>query len=123
RVANLVEALAGGTTGGDGGQAPLDIASVLLDVQGGQRLDGGPMSGVEITTADQEIREQPGLVEAPGLERSNELALVDQPVLQRKQAEEQIAVGGGGGHGTGLQASDVGRGSWALDPRTWEPPI
>ena len=61
---------------------------------------------------------RPGLVAGPGLEGGDELALVDQPVLQREQAEEQVAVGDDGGHGTVLQ--NVGRRPWALDPRRWE---
>src|SRR5262245_25360805 len=40
-----------------------------------------------------------GLVERPRLEGGHELALVDQAVLQREQAEEQVAVSGDGGHG------------------------
>ena len=42
----------------------------------------------------------------PGLEGGHELALVDQPVLQREQSEEEMA---GGGHGTSLPGSEPGR--------------
>ncbi len=35
-------------------------------------------------------------------EGGDELVLVDQAVLQREQAEEQVAVGGNGGHGVVL---------------------
>ena len=51
------------------------------------------------------IREGADLVQGPGAEGGHELALVNQPVLQRKQAEEQVAFGGDGGHGAGLRAS------------------
>jgi hypothetical protein len=39
-----------------------------------------------------------GLVAGPGVERGDELRLLDQPVLQGEQAEEEVAVGGDGGH-------------------------
>ena len=42
------------------------------------------------------------LVQRPDLKRSDELDLIDETVLQSEQPEEQIAVGGDSGHGTGL---------------------
>jgi hypothetical protein len=39
-----------------------------------------------------------GLVEGPRLEGGDELALVDQAVLQGEQAEVEVALGGDGGH-------------------------
>ena len=47
-VADGGQALAGGSAGGDGGQAPLDVAAVLLQVQGDHRLDAGALLGVEV---------------------------------------------------------------------------
>src|SRR5262249_40052976 len=93
RVADPGEALLGGATGGEGGQALLEVAAVLLEVEGGQGLEGGPLGVVEVTAADQEIGKQSILGAAPGLEGGDELALIDQPVLQGEQAEEQIALG------------------------------
>src|SRR5262249_52458862 len=49
----------------------------------------------------------------PGPEGGDELALVDQADLQGEQAEEQVAVGGDGGHGAGLPKGRHGR--WASD--------
>ena len=41
---------------------------------------------------DQVIGQRPVFLERPGLKRGDELDLVDQPILQRQQAEEQVAV-------------------------------
>jgi hypothetical protein len=46
------------------------------------------------------------------LERSDELALVDQADLKREQSEEQITIHGGGWHGPGLRKG--GRVLWAF---------
>jgi hypothetical protein len=43
------------------------------------------------------------------VEGGHELGLVDQPDLQRQQAEEEVAVGGDGGHGAGLPGGRRGR--------------
>ena len=95
----LSQALAGGAAGGDGGQTPLDVAAVLLDVACHQGLDGGAVVGIEVAASDQVVGQGAGLVEGPGLEGGDELDLVDQPVLQCKQAEQQVAFSGDGGHG------------------------
>ena len=55
------------------------------------------------------------LSQRPGLEGGDELALVDQAVLQGEQAEEEVAVGGDGGHGAGLREGRRWR--WASGPR------
>src|SRR5262249_57152778 len=62
-------------------------------------LDAGALVGVEVAATDEVVGEGAGLVERPRLERGDNVALVDQPVLQREQAEEQVAVSGDGGHG------------------------
>ena len=67
---------------------------MLLEVQRDQRLDGGALLGVEVAAGDEVVGQGPGLVAGPGLEGGDELALVDQAVLQGEQAEEQVAVGG-----------------------------
>ena len=88
----------------------------------GQRLERRRAGvGVEVAAGDEVVGQAPGLVEGPGLEGGDELALVDQAVLKREQSEEEMAVGGGSswrdsghsvvpdstGHGT---APEPGRG-------------
>ena len=114
-VADAGQALAGRAAGRDGGQALLHVAAVLLEVPCHQGLDGGPVVGVEVAAGDEVVGQGAGLVEGPGLEGGDELALVDQAVLQRQQAEEQVAVGGDGGHGAGLREGRRWR--WAFGPR------
>ena len=74
-------------------------------------LDAGALVGVEVAAGDEVVGQGPGLVAGPGLEGGDELALVDQAVLQGQQAEEQVAVGGDGGHGraSGRAGSDGDR--------------
>ena len=55
--------------------------------------------GVEVAAGGEVVGQGPGLVAGPGVEGGDELALVDQAVLEGEQAEEQVAVGGDGGHG------------------------
>ena len=72
------------------------LAAVPLQVAGDEGLDGLAVAGVEVARGDQVLGQRPGLVARPGLEGGDELALVDQPVLEGEQAEEQVArrVGG-----------------------------
>ena len=108
--------------GGERGQALLGAAAVLLEVQADQGLDGGSLVvGVEVAAGDQVLGQRPGLVERPGLEGGDELGLVDQAVLEGEQTEEQVAVGGDGGHGAGLPEGRHGR--WASGPRRRGPPV
>ena len=52
--------------------------------------------GVEVAAVDEVVGQRAGtLSRGPGLEGGDELALVDQAVLQGEQPEEQVAVGGG----------------------------
>ena len=71
--------------------------------------------GVEVAAGDEVVGQRPGLVAGPGLEGGDELVLVDQAVLQGEQAEEQVAVGGDGGHGASLPGGRHGR--CAVGPR------
>ena len=93
-VAEVSEALAGGLAGGDGGEAPLHVAAVGLHVHGRQGLDGGSLGGIQVPQRDQVIGEGSRLVAGPGVERGDELRLLDQAGLQGEQAEEEVAVGG-----------------------------
>ena len=99
-VADGGERCAGGRCCGDGGEAPLGAAAVLFQVPGHQRLDDGPVVGVEMAHGDEVLGQRPALVERPGLEGPDEPGLVDQAVLQGEQSEEEIAIDIGGGHDT-----------------------
>ena len=69
---------------------------MLLEVEVDQRLHRGALVGVQVAVGHEVIGHGPGLVAGPGLEGGDELALLDQPDLQREQSEEQVArwVGG-----------------------------
>ena len=47
-----------------------------------------------MSQGDQMVSEGSGFVAGPGVERGDELRLLDQAGLQGKQAEEEVAVGG-----------------------------
>ena len=70
--------------------------------------------GVQVAAGDEVVGQGAGLVAGPGLEGGDELGLVDQAVLQREQAEEEVAVGVGGhgeapGHGVVPRTTGHGR--------------
>ena len=71
----------------------LGVAAVLPEVPCDEGLDRGAVVGVEVAPGDEVVGQRPGLVAGPGLEGGDELALVDQAVLQREQAEEEVARG------------------------------
>ena len=113
RVAERGQAFAGRLAGRDGGEALLDVAAVLLEVQR-RRSPRGQLAGSASRSprAIEVVGQAPGLVAGPGLEGGHELALVDQAVLQCEQSEEEIAIGGDGGIGNLRSArprSDIGR--------------
>jgi len=80
RAAQAREALAGGPTGGDGGEAALGAAAVLLDVPGDEGVDGGAVVLVEVAHHDQVLGERAGLVEGPGLEAATSFAWSIRPI-------------------------------------------
>jgi hypothetical protein len=82
----------------DCSEALAGVAAVLLEVARHQRLDDGPVLRVEVAAGEEVLGQGPGTVAGPGLEGGDELALVDQAVLERQQAEEQVAVGVDGSH-------------------------
>ena len=92
-VAQGRELLACRTTGGDGSQALLGVAAVLLDVHGRHRLDRGTAVGVQTTLLGQVVGQWPRLVARPGLERRDELSLIDEPDLKRDQPEQEMVFG------------------------------
>ena len=67
-----------------------------LDVPVHQSLDGRTIKSVEVAAGFLVLGQALRLVAGPGLERGDELAVVDQPVLKREQSEQEMAVGGGG---------------------------
>src|SRR5262249_44827524 len=77
-----------------------------------ERLDGQAVVGVDVAAGDEVIGQGPYPVAGPGLEGGDELDLVDQPVLERKQAEEEMV---GGGH-VGLRGSRMAKGIPASSP-------
>ena len=93
RVGNPIKALARGGVGRYGCEALIQIAAVLPQMQGDHRLDPGPLLGVEVAQRDEMLAQGAGLVARPGLDGGNEPRLVDQPVLQRQESEEEITVG------------------------------
>ena len=61
--------------------------------------------GVEVAAVDEVVGQRPALVAGPGVEGGDELALVDQAVLEGEQAEEQVARWvARGGHGGASQS-------------------
>jgi hypothetical protein len=64
----------------------------------GQRIQQRLLGARQVAAGFEVIGQAPGLVAGPGLEGGDELALVDQAVLEREQTEEEMSVGGGG-HG------------------------
>jgi hypothetical protein len=108
RVADASQALADGTAGREGGQALLGVTAVPLQVQGDHRLDPGPLLGVEVTAADEVLGQRAALIARPGGERREQRSLIDQAVLQRQHAEEQVARGvGGAQHGGRLPVEAI----------------
>jgi hypothetical protein len=59
--------------------------AVQLDV------DRNSVGVVEVAATNETIGDRPALIASPRLETGNELALVDQAVLKRNQAEEEVA--------------------------------
>ena len=85
------------------------VAAVRFEVQADHSLDPDALVGVEVAAGGEVLGQRPGLVAGPGLEGGDELALVDQAVLQGQQTKEQITLGRDGGHGPGLPEGRRGR--------------
>ena len=106
------QALAGRFAGRHSGEALLDVAPMRFQVDLGQRLQQRPLGTGQVAASFQVVGQALGLVERPGLEGGDKLALVDQAVLQGEQSEKEMAfsgghdmapiVGGRSGEGSGL---------------------
>ena len=90
-IAQAGKCLARRAAGIDGGQAFLDVVAMLLDVTRYEKLHGTPIAGTEIAAGDKMIGHRPRLVVSPRLKGSDELALVDQAILKREHAKEQVS--------------------------------
>jgi hypothetical protein len=87
-VSDPGQALACGLADADGGEAPLGIAAMTPEMFDDESLQEGQAVGLHGVLLGQDLshRSVPGL--GPGVEGGHELGLVDQPGLQREQAEE-----------------------------------
>ncbi len=97
-VADGGERLAGGGSGGHGREAAGRVAAVLPQVQADHGLDAESLVVVEVAAPDEVVGQGASPVAGPGLEGGDELPLVDEAVLECEQTEEQVALGGDGGH-------------------------
>jgi hypothetical protein len=102
RVRHGGQALEGGRAGGDGGQAPRDVAAVGLDVQVGERLDHRPLGGAQVAQGDEVVGQRSRPVGGPGVEGGHEMGRRNQAVLEGQQAQQEVAVGGHGASSRGL---------------------
>jgi hypothetical protein len=99
-VAQPRQALAGRTAGGERGQALLGVIAVELQVRRDQPLQEAAVGDVEGALFDQDVGQGPVLGEGPGPEGGDQLRLVDHPVLEREQPEQEVVRGvGAAGHG------------------------
>ena len=69
----------------------LGASAVLLEVENHQGLDNTALVGVQVTACDEKVSYWAALVARPSVERGNQGRLVNQAILQREQAEEEIA--------------------------------
>ncbi len=68
------------------------------------RLHHAALVGVQVAAVDQVLGDLAALVATPSPERRDELVLIDQSILKRKQPEKKVAVRIDGDHGTSLQS-------------------
>jgi hypothetical protein len=107
-VDDLLQLVADRGQRADGGQALLGIVVVPGQVprdQGGQQL---VLLGRERLVVEQDLADGPRLIEHPVIEGAEQLAAVDEVVLQGQDAEQQVAVAGSVGHGHHLRRNEEG---------------
>ncbi len=95
-VGQSSQALARRAAGVDGRQALFHVTSMPFEVPRRQGLDGGAVIVVEVTAYGQMVGQTQRPFERPGPERGQKLILVDDPILEREQSKEEMAVGGHG---------------------------
>ena len=113
-VAETCQLLADGAACRDRSQTHLVVSAVLFQALLDQGLDSGTVICVKITATDKVLGQTARLVERPGLEGGDELSLVDQPILEGNQAEEQVFLGGDGAQGYVLRKSKGATGNGTL---------
>ena len=95
RAANPSQALSRRLAGRDGGHAFLHVAAVGVQVDLDKPFQQHSLGPVQVTARFQVVGQTVRLIQRPDLKCGHELALVDDPILQREQSEEEMAVGGG----------------------------
>ena len=66
---------------------------MLLNVAQHQPLEHGPIILGERTALDHDPGHRPRPLFRPALKRGDEVGLIDQPVLQRQDAEQEVSLG------------------------------
>ena len=97
-IAQPRQALAGGLTGRDGGEALPDVAPMPFEMSHDQGLNGHAIVRVQVSPFLEVIGQGSRLVTGPGVERGNKLSLLDQTVLQGEQTKKEILIRGWRGH-------------------------
>jgi hypothetical protein len=75
----------------NGSETLLGVSAMLLEVKRHHPLDARALIGIDVTAGEKVLRQWPRSVARPGLKPRHELRLVDQAVLQRQNAEQQVA--------------------------------
>ena len=89
-IGHVGQALARGSAGGEGREAPLGVARVLLQVERNHRLDAGALVGVQVAAVAEVLGQWPAPATRPCLKRRDKLGLINQAVLQGKNPKQQI---------------------------------
>jgi hypothetical protein len=89
---------------------------MYLQVDVGEPFQQQPPGAGQVATGLQVVRKRAILVAGPGPEGAHELVLVDQAILEGDQAEEQVAIRGGGGHTESLPETGAGGGLQPPNP-------
>ena len=91
-VGDPLEVAAGRPERAEGGQAPLGVAAVLIQVLADQRLEQVAAGLAQGDLLDEDPVQGPGLVEDPGADGGDQRLARDEVQLQGQDAEEQVAV-------------------------------
>src|SRR5262249_16956874 len=98
---------------------------MLLQMQRDHCLNHAALIGIEVSASDEMIGDRPRLIACPRLKSCNELALVDQSILQSEQSKQQVPVGGG--HGSCLRGMSKAEANMrkldGADDNAWCTPI